>query len=384
MSTSRICHLTLGHDAQDDRIFFKEAFSLAQVYDQVTVLAVGSGERMTVAGIDIVTVPAGRSQVSTLWRLWRSARAERARVYHLHEPQLLPVALMLKIFYRARIIYDIHEHLPEMLADFSRRSGLALAWRSGLLILAERWLAALSDAVVVTSHLLLQRYGRSRENVVAIYNYPRGELFSPGDQVPPELNQRSQGRRIILYHGQIGQARDMITLVRAARQAAEKIPELRLLMLGPIFGKGYRQELIRMIEREGAEHCVELLDPVPHPDIPAYLHLAEVGLVVLPSLSVFRFSLPIKLFEYMACGLPVIGSRLPALEEIVSRTGCGILVEPSDPGSLAGAIADLLAHPHEAARMGSRGSQAVRDLYNWNRMQQRLYDLYSRVIEKPC
>ena len=384
MSTIRICHVTLGHDARDDRIFFKEAFSLAQVYDRVTVLATGSGTRMQVDGIRIVTVPAGRSVVSAVWRLWREARVERANVYHLHEPQLLPLALLLKVCHRARVIYDIHEHLPEMLADFSSRSGLAPALWSRLMILAERWLVHLSDAVVVTSDLLLRRYGRGWGRVVAIYNYPRPELFSESSRVPPELKERYRGRRIVLYQGQLGRARDITTLIRAAKLAAEQIPTLTLLLLGPVFGEGYREELIRMIEREGARSSVELLDPVSHLDMPAYLNLAEVGLVVLPALTVFRSSLPIKLFEYMACGRPVIGSRLPAIERIVGRTGCGLLVESSNPTSLAEAIADLLTHPLKAARMGSRGSQAVRDRYNWNRMQQRLYDLYSSLIGIPC
>jgi len=383
MSTYRICHLTLGHDARDDRIFFKEALSLSRIYDRVTVLAVGSGERMTVEGIRIVTVPAGRSLFSTLWRLWQAARAERACLYHLHEPQLLPLALLLKVCYRVAIIYDMHEHLPEMMADFSSRSSLKLILWSRLMILAERWLVVLSDGVVVTSELLLRRFGRGRKRVIVIYNYPRTELFSESCRVPPELNRRYQGRRIVLYHGQLGRARDIGTLIRAAGRAAERIPDLTLLLVGPVFGEGFREELVRTIERENAQRSVELLDPVPHPDIPAYLNLAQAGLVVLPSLSVFRFSLPIKLFEFMASSRPVIASRLPAIEQIVQQTGCGMLVEPSDPTSLADAIVDLLIHPGRAVRMGSRGARAVRDRYNWNRMQQRLYELYSCLIGAP-
>ena len=384
MPIIRICHVTLGHDARDDRIFFKEAISLGRIYGRVSVLAVGSGERMLVDGIRIVTVPAGRSTLSTIWHLWQAARAERACVYHFHEPQLLPLALVLRICYRVRIVYDIHEHLPEMMADFSNRSGLAPALWSRLMILAERWLVHLSDAIVVTSDLLLRRYGRNREKVGAIYNYPRLELFSERCSVPPELKERYRGRHVVLYQGQLSRARDITTLIRAARLAAEEIPTLTLLLLGPVFGEGYRDELVKTIEREEARSCVELLEPVSHPCMPAYLNLAEVGLAVLPSLSVFRFSLPIKLFEYMACGLPVIGSRLPAIERIIRQTGCGLLVEPSDPASLSEAIVDLLTHPPEAARMGSLGSRAVRDRYNWNRMQQRLYDLYSSRIGLPC
>lgn len=384
MPMRRICHVTLGHDARDDRIFFKEAVSLRKVYDRISVLATGPGGRRTVDGISIVTVPAGRSTIVTMWRLWRAARGERAGIYHLHEPQLLPLAFLLKICHRARIIYDIHEHLPEMLVDFSSRSGLVLALWTRLILLTERWLVLLSDAVVVTSDLLLQRYGRGRKKVITLYNYPRPELFCEGGRVPTELQQRYRGRRIVLYHGQLSRARDIATLIRAAGLAARQIPRLTLLLLGPVFGQGYREELIRTIEEERAGPFVELLDPVPHLEVPAYLNLAEAGLVVLPALPVFRISLPIKLLEYMACGLPVIGSRVPAIENIVRRSGCGIVVDPSDPASLAGAIADLLTDPDEAAGMGSRGVRAVRDRYNWDRMERRLLDLYAGLMGEPC
>ncbi len=384
MSKRQICHVTLGHDAQDDRIFYKQAVSLRKVYERVTVLAVGSGGEELVDGIKIVTVPAGRSIFSTLWRLWRAARVERARCYHLHEPQLLPLALLLKRRRRIRIVYDVHEHLAEMLTDFAGSYGFLKSVGARLFLLAERWLVLLSDAVLVTSDLLLSRYGKGRDKVVAIYNYPRPELFSKSCRAPTELARRYQNDRVVLYHGQLGRARELATMIRAVSRAASQVQNLKLLLLGPIFGAGYRQQLIQMIEREDAQTCVELLDPVPHPAVPAYLELAEAGLVVLPSLAVFHHSLPIKLFEYMSSGLPVIGSRLPAIEDIIRRTGCGILVEPSDAVSLAEAITYLLMHPEEAAEMGRRGVKAVRDTYNWNRMEKRLFDVYSGLIGKPC
>jgi glycosyltransferase involved in cell wall biosynthesis len=384
MSKSRICHVTLGHDARDDRIFYKEAVSLRKVYEKVTVLAPGSGGEQVVAGVKIMPVRAGRSMLSTVWRLWRAARAERARCYHLHEPQLLPLALLLRGCCRVRIVYDIHEHLPEMLADFSNRSRAVTAVWARFLTLAERWLILLSDAVLVTSELLLRRYGKGHRKVVAIYNYPRPALFSKSCEVPPRLMQKYKGDRIILYHGQLARVRDLATVIQATKRAADRVANLKLLLLGPVFGAGYRGELIRLIEREQVQPLVELLDPVPHPAVPVYLALAEVGLVVLPSLSVFRPSLPIKLFECMSSGLPVIGSRLPALQKVIRRAGCGLLVEPSDADSLAEAIVYLLTHPREAARMGRRGRQAVRDIYNWKRMEERLFAVYSKVIGRPC
>ena len=89
---------------------------------------------------------------------------------------------------------------------------------------------------------------------------------------------------------------------------------------------------------------------------------------------------PIKLFEYMLAGLPIVASNLPRLSEIVIEVQCGILVDPSQPEAIAEALQWLLEHPTEAQAMGKRGRQAVLQTYNWNSQAQLLLDLYRRVV----
>jgi glycosyltransferase involved in cell wall biosynthesis len=380
----KVCMVTWGHDALDDRIFFKEAWSLRKVYGRVTILTVGHKGRRQVGGIRVVSVERHPFSLWTLWRLCLASRGERASIYHLHEPQLLPLGLFLKILYHAKIIYDIHEHLPEMIRDFSTKPRAVSVLLAFGFSLVERLLVRLSDAVLVASDLLVSRFARTSRRLVAIYNYPRADMFISDPSPPLSLRRKYQEEKILLCHGQIGRVRGIPMLIKAVKLAAQRIQGLKLILLGPLFGDSYRAELLGLIEDEDADALVEFWEPIPHQTVPQIIALSEVGLVILPSLSVFQQSLPIKLFEYMACGVPVVGSKLPAIERVIDRNRCGLLVNPMDVEDIARAITHLLEHPEEARSMGSRGRRAIEEKYNWSHMEVRLLDVYGQLEGKPC
>ncbi|MFC1683174.1 glycosyltransferase family 4 protein [Candidatus Zixiibacteriota bacterium] len=383
MIDKKICLVTLGHQALDDRIFYKEALSLSTAYRQVTVLAAGSGRVHEVEGIRILEIEPGRHQLSTMQRLYSAARKEQADFYHLHEPQLLLVGFMLKALGRAKILYDAHEHFPEMIRDFSRRPRLIAGLFAKAYSLLELSLVYLADGVVVASDHLLKRFARANRRVIAIYNYPRTTLFHGQERVSPVLQERYKTNRVVIYHGQIGRARGLSKLIEATRMVAQRFPDVKLILIGPVFGKTYRKELVERIKAEEAVELVDLLAAVPHRQIGEYIALSEVGLVVLPALPVFEQSLPIKLLEYMACATPVVGSRLPAIEQVISDEECGLLADPADTAEIATAIEHLLEYPEEAKSMGQRGLKAVQERYNWSIMEKRLLALYGE-LDQVC
>jgi glycosyltransferase involved in cell wall biosynthesis len=103
----------------------------------------------------------------------------------------------------------------------------------------------------------------------------------------------------------------------------------------------------------------------------------RIGLAVLRPEPNYLESIPTKMYEYMALGLPVILSNFPLYRDVVSRHQCGLCVDPGDPEDLAAAILQLLGDPQKAREMGERGRQAVVRNYDWEHQLDHLVALYA-------
>ena len=114
-------------------------------------------------------------------------------------------------------------------------------------------------------------------------------------------------------------------------------------------------------------------------------HINEVlsnsiaGLVTLyPTLN-YIDALPVKMFEYMNAGIPVIASNFPLWSEIVEGNNCGICVDPKNSRAIGDAIQYLIDNPLEAEQMGKNGLQAVRQKYNWTKEEKKLLKIYKDI-----
>jgi glycosyltransferase involved in cell wall biosynthesis len=132
---------------------------------------------------------------------------------------------------------------------------------------------------------------------------------------------------------------------------------------------------------DGLKDTVDLIGSVRHADVPEWIARANVGIVALQATSQYRKGIPTKLFEYMACGIPVVASDLPATRRFMDPASCGFLVEPSNPQQYADAITYLLDHQEEAKRMGENGQQAVRKVYHWKYEEEKLLALYQSILD---
>jgi glycosyltransferase involved in cell wall biosynthesis len=359
----RVVHLTSSHAPDDVRIFLKECRSLAQAGNEVHLVAPNAEEEerdgVAVHGFDLPGGPRPVRIARRLWRVWRVARRIEADVCQFHEPELVPVALLLQLG-GARTVYDVHEEHVNALAY----SPLPMGGRRFGFRLLEALARKKCHAFVAATPAIARQFPPAR--TIEVRNYPVLEEFQDASA------DRGPGGNPV-YIGMITQARGLLEMVEAIRSVRH--PEARLILLGGFDSP----ETERVAKALPGWERVEYQGQVSRERVRERLAEASVGIVVFHPERDHVGALPNKLFEYMAAGLPLIASDFPLWRELLDPVGCAVHVDPLDPAQLAVAIDDLLESKERAREMGFRGREAVHERLNWAQEFPKLLELYVRL-----
>ena len=151
------------------------------------------------------------------------------------------------------------------------------------------------------------------------------------------------------------------TLVDALAELVTTDPTYRLL----IVGDGPLSEEVRTrVDASGISPHVELTGAVSPDRVPDLLRRMDLAVAPYPPIEDFYFS-PLKVYEYLAAGLPVVASNVGDLSRVLDSGRLGVLTEPGDPAALARAIASLRADPGRRNRMGRQGRRHVVEDHDW-------------------
>jgi glycosyltransferase involved in cell wall biosynthesis len=378
MRVTMLVRNTFTHDSRVE----KEARSLTEAGHAVIVVAEASRtlpDAESRDGYHVVRVVRPLARVPLLRfiayrrRLVRELVRTRPEVLHAHDSDTLePVAAAARRL-RIPFVYDAHELWLGQL----RRGRSRIYWSLFLTYfrLVQRMLVPRAAAVITVSPAIASRLERAYDlaQVHVVPNYPEAD----GVAVPIDLRSLPGGdvipaeAPIVLYVGAIMPGRGIEELLAAMRE----VPEAHLVLLG----YGFLLEQIRALVREqGLAERVHFLGPVPPKQVVSYSASADVGVSPLfASAPSYALSLPNKLFQYMAAGLPVVASELPQVRDVVEGNAAGICVDTSQPSLIAAALRSILEDPQGAARMGSAGREAVLRTYNWKTAARELLATYA-------
>lgn len=371
--TAQIAHLTTAHPRFDVRIFHKECCSLARQGYRVDLYVADNGGENTCNDVSIINVGAPTGRLSRMfgktWAVWNRVRKTDAKIIHIHDPELLPVALTLKYMGRA-IIYDVHEDVPRQLLSkpwikpWIRR---AIAW---LFEHLENFVARRCSLIICATPHIAKRFTAQGTRCVTINNYPiPGELTTDGACTTSPLASTS---KTICYIGGISRIRGAVEMIRALEHT-----DAQLILAGPMES----DELYATLRAMPGWSKVDYRGVLDRAGIRQALSEAQLGLVLLHPIPNYLDALPVKMFEYMAAGVPVLASDFPLWHDILVTSGAGVCVNPLDANQIAQAIDTMLTLPDkEKQKMQHAGRAATRKTYNWRHEEAKLLAVYSEIL----
>lgn len=240
---------------------------------------------------------------------------------------------------------------------------------------AERWTLTQANAVVVVSNALrdyVTGLGVPRERVHVMPNGVDPDLFrlrGPDSAVSP-----AAGRELPVV-GFVGGLRPWHG-VDSLPELMSRLKEARCEASLVVVGDGpLRKELQERLNDRGLDSKARLMGVVSHQEVPGLIQTFDVAVAPYPALEHSFYFSPLKLFEYLACGVPVVAPRLGQIDEIIQHGQTGLLYPAGDVPAMARACQTLLEDGGLRRRMGEQGARLVRERYTWDHNARRVLAL---------
>ena len=320
--------------------------------------------------VDLVSRPPGRSYITAslllFFRLLKSLN--EYDVIYARDFHTVIIAFLPRRIFKKRLVFEING----LASEEQKLKGNSvfrhiLSFSIGR---AERIAANYSDRIIsVTPQIadyLIRSFNCRPDKVKVVSNGVNTEKFHPiDDPVLLENFRKSLGigqqEAVVAFVGNLAPWQGVEYLIRVAPSLLEISQGLKYLIVGNGALKG---EFEDEVKRLGLSNLFIFTGTVDYENIPLYINIADICVTFKKRLK-SGYS-PIKLYEYMACGKPVVASRVEGLE-FIEAEGAGQLAEPEDTTSLRQVLLDLLRDSEKRVSMGRRGLQIVREKFDWKK-----------------
>ncbi|MEN8224598.1 MAG: glycosyltransferase [Bacteroidota bacterium] len=362
----KICHITTVHTPFDGRIFHKECKSLAKRDYDVYLIAPYEKDE-TVDGIHLRAIklihnPYKRILISPVRALFK-ALSTKSRIYHLHDPELLFLGVVLSILGK-KVIFDSHENVGEqILTKEWIPSHIIRRFVSFLYGLVEKLCLLFFTGVIAVNEDIRQRFA-FKKRVEILRNYP---ILKDINQVHSEEVPKPHNM-IVIYAGGLTSIRGIRELILAMKDV-----DARLWLMGPWESESFRSECESL---QSWNKC-DYLGIIPFGKQYDYLRAADIGMVTLYPEKNYLKSLPVKAFEYMACGLALVMSNFEYWQNFFR--GHALFVDPYQPEDIAAEINILIHDKALMNKMSRYGIEKVNKEYSWEEESKKLLNFYAML-----
>ncbi len=363
--TKKICHVTSVHKWNDIRIFQKECRSLVKIGFDVHFLVANSEFEGIEDGVKIVKCDIG--QLSRINRILKASRLMRnsalsinADIYHLHDPELIPLGKVLTQNGK-KVIFDSHEDTSADILEkdlfpwlLKRLASLIYSYYEKTTVLKFAGLISVTETIT---------HSFNHPHSETIKNYPVLEFFTD-----IRCSYNSENKKYVMYAGGLTRVRGIKEIIQAMRF----IPEYTLILAGAFDSNDYFQECKALDEWKQ----VEFVGYVPLKKVYEYLATASLGFTMLYPTEGHVNSLPIKTFEYMAAGIPVLMTDMPYWREMFKDYGFyANAYDFKDIGTRARQILDS-----DNIQLIERAKTLVYETFDWNNEAEKLNKFYHLIL----
>ena len=268
---------------------------------------------------------------------------------------------------KGKVIYDARE-LYTSLASLVERPITQLFWKQ-----FEKRYARKADLIITVNESIAKilRATFPMQRVEVIHNYPMITTSGRSDLLR-KLFSISSEKKILLSQGGVQKGRGAFLLIEAMKELDDCV----LVFLG---SGSLEEEIKALTASDQLATKIFQLAAVPSHELLAYTASADIGLCLIENLGQSYFlSLPNKLFEYLAAGIPVIGSDFPEISRIINHYDVGLTVSPTDISQLREVIRTLCTDAQLRERFQLNAREASKEL-NWEKEREKLLSLISLV-----
>lgn len=365
-----VVHISAVHFSHDSRIVYRECITLSKKFKVKVIIPNPDQDwknKLDMLGIPFFKHPLARILFQHPIIAFKALYL-RANIYHIHDPELIPIGLLLKLLGK-KVIFDIHENIPEHI-KVMKNTGWLLYWpyRVG------HYLSKHYFNIVLAEQSYKKFYPDNGTKPIVIQNFPIIDFFS-------QFNVNDRASLIgndLFYIGGVSLNRCIDVIIDTMALLRQRFPDVKLHIFGRI---GMPFSEIEKLPRYNEVKDILIFYNRTRPDVAYELaQKCKIGVALLKPLGNYVESYTTKMFEYMAVGLPVVTSNFQLYKDVIEKHSCGFCVNPLDAHETADAIAQILNNPSLQLTMGANGRNAAQSFYNWETEGQRLLQFYDYLL----
>ncbi len=302
----------------------------------------------------------------------RAEKEFQPQVIIVRDLPLVMTGIIVGRYRNVPVVFDMAECYPEMYRSSRQfRKGFSLwAW------MKSPWLAGLYERIAIrlVDHIFVM-IEESRDRLIRMNLPPEKTTIvsnTPSlSRVPQEPREVSGGELRIVYVGFLTRIRGLDVLIRGVRKFLDSFGSDASIRVD-IVGKGAaRDELVSLVDELGLTDHIRVHGWLDHSEVEEILRSANVGALTYRICSHWNHTIPNKLFDYMAMGLPVLATGVEPVKRILGVTHCGVVCENQVVNDIAIRLGEL-RDPQVRREFGRNGRLAVLEHFNWEKDEERM------------